>query len=51
VPGVVDGTSLLAATGVSTVAEAVNIFEAHPGAEVLPERFRLHLEARFGARA
>jgi hypothetical protein len=38
----------LAARGVSAVAQAVDILEAHPGAEVLPERFRLQLEARFG---
>jgi hypothetical protein len=38
----------LAVRGVSTVAEAVDIFEAHAGAGVLPERFHLHLEARRG---
>lgn len=45
---IADVDTLLDACRVSSVGEAVGIFEAHYGAEVLPERSRLHLEARFG---
>lgn len=40
---------LLDACGVRTAAEAVSIFEAHYGAEVMKERSRVHLAARFEA--
>jgi hypothetical protein len=45
---IADVDTLLDACRVSSVGEAVGIFEAQYGAEMLPDRSRLHLEARFG---
>ena len=40
---------LLDARGITTVEEAVALFEAHYSAEVMPERSMLHLRQRFAA--
>lgn len=48
---IADIDTLLDACGVGSAAEAVAIFTAHYGAEVMKERSRLHLAARYGADA